>query len=112
MKSRHWTEEPDRCGLATGGAHGQHEAVDLRGEERRTRAGDRRDACGALIGLCIEYVDDTLAAAHIDAMAFRVDEDVVGVSAGIHGRDRATILHAKHAKLCRIAKHHQHSTSL
>src|SRR5215813_14942624 len=94
-RSRHWLEHPDSGWLSAGRAHRQHQPVYFRDKERSTCAGNGRNACDPAIGaFCrVQDVDDSLAAADVNAMSLCIDKQVIGIATDVRARDQAAVIH-------------------
>lgn len=69
--------------LVSAFGNGEAEAVEIRAEEAGARAGGCGNFCNALIvvgGVLFDDVDETFAAGDIDAFAFGIVEQIVGVA--------------------------------
>src|SRR4029077_6218856 len=86
--SRCWTKDPQGRRLAGIGPSGHEQPVDFSNKQRGSRPGYRRNVGRAAVRvpLRLEYIQVSVAAAEIHALALRIEEEIVGVAARIdHG---------------------------
>src|SRR5215813_11153435 len=110
-RSRHWLEHPDSGWLSAGRAHCQHQPIHFRDKEGSTCAGNRRNACNAAIGAIrrVKDVDESLAAADVNAMSLCIDEQVISIATDVRARDQAAVIHRERAELGRTPESYENA---
>ena len=90
-------EHPNARGLTGFRPHREQQPVQFWNEERRPRSENRRNVRDVLVcaPLSVEHIEEPLAAADIDAVAFRVDEKVVSIPADVQTGQRARRLRSR-----------------
>src|SRR5262245_2570774 len=109
--SRCWTKDPQGRRFARIGPRGHEQPVDFGNKQRGSRAGYRRNVGRAAVGvpLRLEYVQVSVAAAEVHALALRIEEEIVGIAARIDHGNGAAVPQGEHAETRGVAKRHQHS---
>src|SRR5262245_17560128 len=110
-RSRRWLEHPDSGWLSAGRAHCQHQPIHFRDKEGSTCAGNRRNACNAAIGAIrrVKDVNESLAAADVNAMSLCIDEQVISIATDVWTRDQAAVIHRERAEFGRIPESHENA---
>ena len=112
--SRCWLEDPDRRRPGEPRTDGDQETIHLRHEQRRARAGRRRDARHVAIShaIYLKHVDKTRSTTDVNAPAFGVDKEIVDIAAGFSFRDRFAVGHGEDGQLGGAAERHEKSASV
>src|SRR5262245_19211079 len=96
--SRCWTEDPQGRRFAGIGPGGDEQPVEVGNKQRGSRAGYRGNVRRAAIcvPLRLEYIQVSVPAAHINALALRIEEEIVGIAACIDHGNGAAIPQREH----------------
>src|SRR5262245_13195017 len=109
--SRCWTKDPQGRRFAGIGPSGDEQPVDFGNKQRGSRPGYRRNVrrAAVCVPLRLEYIQVSVAAAEVNALALRIEEEIVGVAARVDHGNGAAVPQGEHTEPSGIAKCHQHS---
>src|SRR5262245_49854635 len=98
LRSWHRPEHPYLGRLPRRCRHGEEEAVQVRAEQGSPRAPSRRHMGHTAISaaLCRKHIEETVPTTDVDAVPLRIDEYIVGVTAGFEARCGGTLAHREH----------------
>src|SRR5262245_54986839 len=107
--SRCWTEDPQGRRVAGIGPSGDEQPVDFRNKQRGSRPGYRRNVgrAAVCVPLWLEYIQVSVPAADVNALALRIDEEIVGIAARIDHGNGAAVLQGENAEPSGIAQRHK-----
>src|SRR5215471_19508726 len=99
LNSRYWAKYPEGCRFAGIGASGDEKPVEFGNKQRSSCAGYGRDVGRAAVDvpLRLEHIHISVAAAEVNALALRIEEEIVGITTRTHGGNRAAVPHGEHA---------------
>src|SRR6266849_4744929 len=107
--SRHWSEDPYGCGLSRARPDSNKQAIHLGYKERRARTRNRGDTRDPSIRRFSRFqnIKEASPATDVNARALGINEQVIGIAAGLGGRDRLAVRHGEDAELGRSPKDHE-----
>src|SRR4051794_23705908 len=76
-------------------SHCEQQPIQFWNKERRARAGHRRNTCNlpvCAVRFRVENIEEPLAAADIDALAFRIKKKIVGIAAHVCAGQECAVL--------------------
>src|SRR6267378_3764650 len=109
IDSRHWSEDPDGCGLSGTRSDRDKQTIHLVYKERSTRTRNRGDTRDPSIRRFFRFqnIKETSPATDVNARALGINEQVIGIAAGFDGRDRLAVRHGEHTELGGSPKDHE-----
>src|SRR5216683_1635461 len=107
--SRYWLEHPDGGCLSRTRTDSHKQTIHLGYKERSACAGNRGDTRDPSIRRFSRFqnIKETSPATDVNARALGINEQVIGIAAGLGGRDRLAVRHGEDAELGRSPKDHE-----
>src|SRR5229473_5541470 len=107
--SRHWSKHPDGCWLSRVRPDSNNQTIHLGYKERSARTRNRGDTRDPSISRfsCFQNIKKAIATTHVNAAALGIDEQVIGITAGLGGRDPLAVRYGKDAERGRSPKDHE-----
>src|SRR6267142_7006721 len=105
-----WPEHPDGCGLPRARPDSNKQTIHLGYKERSARTRNRGDTRDPSIRCFFRFqnVKEASPATDVNARALGINEQVVGIAAGLGGRDWLAVCHGEDAELGGSPKNHEH----